>query len=136
MIGRWRSRGVLVGTVGRFARRSPATETATPAERSPRRTVRMGSGSAEGPVSGGVAAPGCPRRDPPAGKGSPMAIAVDLANGVSPRRRNWPCWRSAKTGFRDQRRLDFGGGVFLRAVGLAAPWLGVGGRGGEGLVFA
>jgi transposase InsO family protein len=52
-------------------------------------------------------------------------------------RQRWRCWRSAKTGFQDQRKLGSRGGVFLRVVRLAAaPFCGVGGGGGEGLVFA
>lgn len=47
------------------------------------------------------------------------------------------CWRSAKTGFQDQRKLGSRGEVFLGVVRLAAPpFGGVGGGGGEGLVFA
>lgn len=47
------------------------------------------------------------------------------------------CWRSAKTGFQDQRKLGSRGGVFLGVVRLAAaPFGGVGRCGGEGLVFA
>ena len=46
------------------------------------------------------------------------------------------CWRSAKTGFRDQRKLGSRGRGVLRLVRLAAAPVGVGGGGGEGLVFA